>query len=461
MMQPRSTFRFLLSTAAILFACSVWQLRACVADEPNTRVETNEAVFEVESNLSIGAAKVDVTPLDVDGMEPDGHLRIVHGVRDPIMAGVMLLDNQETKAAIVTIDISAAEEEMVVELRKLISEIAGVPEMHIMVNASHNHSGPGWNKHPEWQPHLLEQIRKATEAAAGDMRTVSVGYGEDEINFSINRRRNVNGKSIVSLNPEGVNDNRVKVLRFDDGREWSPYAVLTHAICHGCVFTWGDKASKPWPNGYPYMSADFSGVAQNFVEDVYGRTTVMFLQGCAGDIRPNLPGFPYRCGDEADIQWTGRNLGCATVRAADLAVVREQRAQRPDYYFLRCAHRNVELPGLTDPVQAELFAMKLGPYLLLSMPGEPMVEYGLNVEAAIADRAIPIVLGYTNGHLGYICTAESYAYGGYEPNSTPLSPEAEKVILAELDALADEVIGDVFESFAPKRAFEIREESER
>ena len=48
------------------------------------------------------------------------------------------------------------------------------------------------------------------------------------------------------------------------------------------------------------------------------------MQGCAGDIRPNLPGYPYRCADEADIQWAGRDLGGAVVRALALSVTREK-----------------------------------------------------------------------------------------------------------------------------------------
>ena len=62
----------------------------------------------------------------------------------------------------------------------------------------------------------------------------------------------------------------------------------------------------------------FQAKPSGFVEMVYGQPTrTLFLQGCSGDIRPNLPGQPYRCGDEADIRWTGRDLGCEVVRTAD------------------------------------------------------------------------------------------------------------------------------------------------
>src|SRR5207253_4381370 len=136
-----------------------------------------------------------------------------------------------------------------------------------------------------------------------------------------------------------------------------PVAVMMHAVCHPCVFTWGDKWSQPYPAGFPKMSADFPGEAKHFVEWAYGdRATALFLQGCAGDIRPNLPGYPYRCGDEADIRWCGRDLGCAAVKAADRAAVREEAARRPAVYPIRCATKVVTLPAATrgETVQCEL-----------------------------------------------------------------------------------------------------------
>ena len=76
-------------------------------------------------------------------------------------------------------------------------------------------------------------------------------------------------------------------------------------------------------------------------------------------------------------------------------------------------------------------------YCVIKVLSEKEVEYGFKIEKAIADRAIPIVIGYANGNLGYICTAESHKYGGYEPSMSPLLPEAEPLILAELGHLAD------------------------
>jgi hypothetical protein len=406
-----------------------------------------EVVFPVESNLRAAVAKVDITP--PEGTKVEGHPRPTHGVRDPLQAGVLLLDDGKTKAAIVTLDTLAAWDEMVASLRKGIAQATGTPGAQILVAASHNHSGPGYAGNPAWARDLIAKVAGAAAVAAKDLRPVTIGYGEDRIHFGINRRKVINGKAVVRLNPDGPNDTRVKVLRFDDGRSMAPLAVLLHAVCHPCFFTWGDNVSPPYPNGYPKMSADFPGEAQRFVEKVYdGKTKALFLQGCAGDIRPNLPGYPYRCADEADIQWAGCDLGSAVVRASSRCLIREELAQRKPHYQIRSASAVVELPGKEGPVRAELMALKVGPYLFLTMPGEPMVEFGFHLEAAIADRAIPIVVGYANGSIGYIATAASYQVGGYEPGQSRLKPQAESVLYRELDRLADRVVGDVFESFS-------------
>lgn len=411
--------------------------------------EIKDGEFAVTSNLRAGVAKVDITPTEVAGSYVIGHRRQVTGVRDPLRAGVLILDDGETKAAIVTMDTIGAWEDMVKSARQSIEKETGVPAANIMVSASHNHSGPGYMENLRWASELIKKLSAAAREAAANMRTVNMGYGEDRINFGINRRKTIDGRAVVRLNPEGLNDPRVKVLRFDDGKSLTPVAVLMHAVCHPCFFTWGDKGSLPYPKGYPKMTADFPGEAQSFVEMIYGqKTSVLFMQGCAGDIRPNLPGYPYRCADEADIQWAGRDLGGAVARAAAWSVTREQLRKRESFYQIRVASEVIDLPGKEGPVASELMAMKVGPFLFLTMPGEPMVEYGFKLEKAIADRAIPIIVSYSNGNIGYIATEDAHKVGGYEPNLSKLKPEAEPIILKQLGMLADRVVGDVFASFS-------------
>ena len=198
-------------------------------------------------------------------------------------------------------------------------------------------------------------------------------------------------------------------------------AVLMHAVCHPCVFTWGDKWSPPHPDGYPKMSADFPGEAQPFVEKVYGEPTqALFLQGCAGDIRPNLPGLPYRCGDEADIRWTGRDLGCAVVRAADRTAIREEMAKRPTVYPIK-----LRVDGRGPAGQGEAGALRA--------PGAEGRPVPVPDDAGRAVRRVRVPgsrrrsptarcrssSATPTAAIGYICTAQAFKEGGYEPNMTP------------------------------------------
>lgn len=400
----------------------------------------------------VAAAKVDITP--PDGTPVVGHVRPVTGVRDPLHVAFLLLDDGRTKAAILTLDLLNASDDLTSRLRQAINAATEIPPDHIMVAASHNHSGPGWSQNEAWSRKVEQDVSLAAKQALKELRPVSIGYGEDSIDFNINRRQMIGGRSVVRLNPDGPCDHRVKVLRFEDRASADPVAVVMHAVCHPCVFTWGDKWSAPYPDGFPKISADFPGEAKAFVERAYGgKTIALFLQGCAGDIRPNLPGFPYRCGDEADIRWTGRNLGCATIRASDKSAIREQTAQRPTAFPIRCATSRITLPAAkgAGSIESEIQALKIGPYLLLTMPGEPMVAYGLQLEKLLGERAIPIVVGYANGHIGYICTKQAFTEGGYEPNHSQSGEGAEAILIAELLKLSDRVIGDVFEAFAPVR----------
>lgn len=409
----------------------------------------DEPAFDVRSNLQAAVAKVVISP--PDGTATTGHIRPTKGFRDPLHAVILLLDDGRTKAAIVAHDLIASGPEVTSGFRTAVTEATGIPADHILVAASHNHSGPKWEDNPEYSRKVVTDVTAAVKNARKELRPVTIGYAVDAIDFSINRRQMIGGKAVVRLNPVGPNDQRVKVLRFDDGRSFDPLAVLMHAVCHPCVLTWGDKWSPPYPNGYPKMSADFPGEAKAFVEKSYGgRTTAMFLQGCAGDIRPNLPGFPYRCGDEADMRWCGRGLGCAAIRASDRSLVREQYAKRPSIYPIRAITRTIEVPAFKGgTLKCELQALKVGPYLFLTLPGEPMVDYGFQIEKTIGERAIPIVVGYANGNLGYICTDQAFQEGGYEPAHSASGPGAEAVLVRESVKLADTVIADVFEHFNP------------
>lgn len=83
-------------------------------------------------------AKVDITPpADTPVV---GHVRPTNGVRDPLRAGILLIANEQTQAAIVTVDLIDAPTEMVEMLRDAISQ----GQEHLLRMC--------W-----WQPHIIIQ----------------------------------------------------------------------------------------------------------------------------------------------------------------------------------------------------------------------------------------------------------------------------------------------------------------
>lgn len=388
------------------------------------------------SNLRAAAVKVDITP--PIGMPLAGYADRVGGstgIRDLLRAGVLVLGDGSTRVAIVTMDMIDVGYEETRAMRESIARQAGVPAAHVLVAASHTHGSPRLEAEGEYSRLVIAKIAGAAAWAAARLRPVTFGYAEDDISFCVNRRL-VNAEGIAEMkpNPDGIVDPRVKVLRFDDDAS-RPVAVLLHVACHANVFR----------NENTQVTADFPGEAQHFVERAYGDTVPsLFLQGAAGNTRPDLPSADgFRSGDESDLKWVGTELGAAAVKAAAKAGSRDR--GRDTSYGIKAAARSIALPGKTgETVRTDLQALRVGGALFLTLPGEPFVEYGLHLERELAGSDSRIehvfIVGYANGSIGYICTEESYRYGGYEPGASPLAPEAESILLDEMLRLAQQVL---------------------
>ena len=393
-------------------------------------------VSAIESNLRAAVAKVDITP--PPGTKVVGHVREVEGRPRPTPRRVLLLDDGRTRAAIVTLDLIAClGRRWSRQVRDVVSKATGTPggEHHgrgvaqpLRAGLGEGHAvGPGGRSRSSPRPHR----RGGQGDAAGDASATARG----RIDFNINRRKVIDGRAVVRLNPDGPCDHRVKVLRFDDGRGLDADGRADARRLPPVRLHLGRQVVAAAPGRLPEDERRLPGRGEAVRREGLRRDRP---RRCSSRAAPatsarTCPGYPYRCGDEADIRWTGRDLGCAVVRAADRTADPRgagQAARRSTRSGAR--RRSSTLPrqgGKT--VRCELQALKVGPYLFLTMPGEPIVEYGFRLEKAIADRAVPIVVGYANGGIGYICTAKAYKEGGYEPNNSRSGPEAEEDLIAE------------------------------
>lgn len=396
----------------------------------------NDPTTNKPPNLLGAATKVDISP--PIGMPLAGYGDRTSGstgIRDPLRAGVLVFDDGAARAAMITLDLISIGLEETEAIRNAVASQAGIAEDHVLVASSHTHGSPRLKAATDYGRIVTAKIAGAAAAAAARLEPVTIGFAGDSIEFCVNRRLlNAEGTAEMKPNPDGVVDPRVRVLRVD-GASSHPLAVVMHTACHANVFR----------NENTLITADFPGVAQHFVEQAYGgKTPSLFLQGAAGDTRPNLPSDDgFRSGTEQDVVAVGTELGAVAVAAATRAGSADAFARRDSSYAIRAAVRTLELPGKDGgTVRADIQALRIGEYLFLTIPGEPFTAFQLQVENALAahDGLHVFVVGYANGSIGYVVTEDAYPFGGYEPGVSHLAPETESILVAELVRLAEQVL---------------------
>lgn len=228
--------------------------------------------------LRAGVAKSDITTDEKNAL-----------IRDRLFAKVLVLDDGEKRIVLITMDATAiggigdVSDEFLPRLRARLQSELGIAGQSVLVNASHTHP-PG---------RLLceedEQIARtfdAVQRALQNLTPVKVGWGRGyEDRISMNRNLQMKDGSqwtIRHANPcppdedvsdVGPHDPQIGVLRIDrlDGR---PFAVVYNFACH---LLFAD------PHGS--ITADFVGVASNFLEEMLGESAMaFFIQGAGGDV---------------------------------------------------------------------------------------------------------------------------------------------------------------------------------
>lgn len=258
------------------------------------------------NSLRAGVAKSDITT-DAEGVR----------VNDPLFAKALVLDDGNTRLAIITMDavaiggIGDINDEFLPNLRARIQNELGIPGKNVLVNASHTHPpGPLLCNDEEQLKRTFDAVRRAAQS----MMPVKVGCGvghEDRIMMNrALRLKNGQHWTIRHSNPcppdeevasVGPIDPEIGILRIDrlDGR---PFAVVYNFACHPYLGV---------PKGG--VTADFPGFASRVIEDNLGHDCMaLFLQGAAGDITAVLYKDTTR---PRDAEPFGTMLGLSTLDA--------------------------------------------------------------------------------------------------------------------------------------------------
>jgi len=408
-----------------------------------TKITTNEGTEK--SMLKAGIASVNITP-PIGAITNGGKPAI--GIASELFAKALVLEDGQTRTALVTADVILLGKKVVEEIRSQIGEMTGIPSSNVMIAASHTHSSPMSIMHEAWGfnqnilpdnsyiDKLVTKISGAVAEANSQLTEVKIGMGEGYAPFNINRWIPApNGPSGARWGPnhDAPTDETLSVLRIDrmDG---TPMVAVINFAAHATVATWGN-----------YFSADFPGFIQETMEKVYdGKMTAMFINGASGDLK--IKWLTKKEDGSIDFAYGGvddsRRWGRIIAGVALSVLEQVETTNMP--HRITISSRQVELPMLPLPtaqqiekqlevnqkagkdisweqrilpslrngnapksITGEVQLLRLGNNIvLIAVPGELFAEIGLRIRKELNCKHLFIV-GYANGYTGYLPSASS------------------------------------------------------
>ena len=380
-------------------------------------------------------------------------------VHDDIMAKALVLDDGQTKVAIVVCDLQAIEATEVNAARELASKATGIPSENIMISATHTHTGPQVRRrrvvpvNDDYLAALPGMIAQAITQAHGDLRPPSVRLGEEcEDRLVFNRRfRMQDGRVVFNprkqaegiLGPDGPIDPQINVLRLD-GESGEPIAILANYSMHPDVM------------GGNEVSADFPGQASRIVSSVYeSHPLVIHMQGACGNTNHRDISDPREQKGPEEVMRISRVLAGKILAASELSIpisgeplrvarrvldieyhplTEELRAKaarvrtNPDANdFDRAQAEAIEKYDLDGKAASvEIQALRIGDAAVVGIPGEYFVEYGLSIKEW-SPFPQTFIAELANNTFGYIPTQDAFPPGTYETMpivSATLEPSA-------------------------------------
>lgn len=364
------------------------------------------------AQLRAGVAKAEITPPIGGAMYGYGArgANVSEGVHDALYAKALVLDDGESRLAIVTLDLGSFARENTSNVKEIVKERTGIENVLCIV--SHTHSGP--RAAPDfpsieepWIREAEQRIAGAIVEAAGNLTPARIGVGWGEVREGHNRRMiRADGRTVMFWEnrdriPTSPVDYQLGVIRVE-ALDGDPLATLVNFACHPVVL--GPENLQ--------ISADYPGVFMRLVEETIGGQC-MFLQGAAGDINPFWDKTPPSEGAFEEVEKMGKAVADEVLRVSRR--ISDFEAE-PKILFgtetIRLASRR-DVGRADRNINAEINSILIGSSLALAtFPGEFFVEHGLALKRRSRFENT-FFIGYCNDALRYFPTIQACTEGGY------------------------------------------------
>jgi len=422
-----------------------------------------------EAEWKAGLATVSITPQKPVVMAGyAARTKPFENVAQEIHAKALALeDRQGNRAVLLTTDLLGIARAVAEPVCERIQEKTKLARNQILLSSSHTHSAPTLSLEeradggttPEDARNTVAYTRvlqdKLVEVAAQALRRLEparLSWGSGVAHLAMNRREFTPRGVILGVNPRGLVDRTVPVLRIESA-DGKLQGVLFDYACHNTTLTQTNFS----------LCGDYAGFAQAYVEQQHPGAQAMFMIGCGGDANP------YPRGTMENARENGAALGQEVCRVLEGLL-------RPVGGLLTCVFDQVSLP-LQPFSRADLETMatngpswqtgnakemlakldhgeKLAPsydapvavwqfgtnLTLVALSGEVVVDYVPLVEQAIGPLQLWMA-AYCNDVFGYFPSARVLQEGGYEcrglyTTSGFFAPAAQDVLVAKVRELA-------------------------
>lgn len=259
-------------------------------------------------SLRVGAAEADITP--PAGYPVAGYYfeRLATGVRDPLKAKAIVLQDGDAKAALVVCDLTGITVDLAIQVKQRAAAETGIPPECIAVSATHSHTAPDYardlwlhlgddaarKRATEYPGRLIASIAQAIidAHAAATPAEIRTAVAVQQTPISFNRRfvmRDGSVRTWMSLdNPDVVRaagpiDPEAAVAVAWSSADQRPLATISNFALH--LDTVG---GTQWSADYPFY------VEQAVRKSLGGNVVSLFGTGCCGDINHVDPSRPQR-----------------------------------------------------------------------------------------------------------------------------------------------------------------------
>jgi neutral ceramidase len=382
------------------------------------------------------AVKVDITPQNSQWLL-GYQARQSTGVLDRIYHRVVALESAATQFYLISSDLCLFSPTLYDSVTRDLQKETGIEPAHIWWSVTHTHAAPevgppdmykvllGRSDH-EWDREYTTTATRAlidaVRSARDKLEPARIAFGSGVSMANINRRaRDVDGKVSLGLNPDGPADRTFNLIRIDrpDG---GPIALVANYAMHGTVM-----------NGQNLrISGDAPGTVTSYLEEKLGGT-VLYINGAAGNIAPIYSVYPDPSSghlSQFKVLLGDRILAAAASMAPGTRKV-----------TMRLGDKTIETPrrdGLTWPDELAAYAtaggrpmvrlplrfLAINDTVIWSAPVEMFCEIAMGVRDQ-SPFSRTFYFGYTNGWFGYLPTAKAFEEGGYEPRTSPFTPQVE------------------------------------